>query len=54
MAGFAHPLENGSWPATGLEYDQAWNLIMNQFKDYMIGAPKMTFVDMTIERLDNA
>lgn len=46
--------QTAEWYVPDMEYDQAWNIIMNQFKDYMIGGPKMTFVDMTIERLDNA
>jgi len=46
--------QTAEWYVPDMEYDMAWNLIMSQFKDYMIGAPKMTFVDMTIERLDNA
>lgn len=46
--------QTAEWYLPDTDYEMAWNLIMAQFKDYMIGAPKMTFVDMDIVRLDNA
>jgi hypothetical protein len=46
--------QTAEWYIPDMEYDQAWNIIMNQFKDYMVGGPKMVHVDMDIVRLDNA
>lgn len=38
------------WYIPDCDDDMAWNLIMSQFKDYMIGAPKMVTTDMEYDR----
>ncbi len=46
--------QTAEWYVPDMDYEMAWNLIMSQFKDYYLGAPKMVHIDMDIVRLDNA